>query len=199
MKTYSGEYYIPAPRELVWQFLIDPQKVGPCLPDLLELEIIDQSTFKAVVRVGLGPIRGKFNLHNTLTIEEPGYSAKMTVKGGGMGSGINMNASMNLAEQENEGVLLTWSSDVVVSGPIATIGGRLIDGQAKKITEQVFNNIASEVLKLAEEEQVAAEVDVAEETVETETTSETKSAAEEEVNTAEAEEEVNTTEKGEQA
>lgn len=157
MRTYSGEYHIPASQETVWQFLTDPHKVGPCLPDLLELEVIDEHNFKAVVRVGVGPIRGKFTLNNSLTIEEPGTSAKMQVKGGGMGSGINLSAEMNLSKHDEGGVLLRWSSDVVVNGPIATVGGRLIDGQAKKITEQVFDNIAAEVMKLAEDEVAATE------------------------------------------
>lgn len=151
MRNYNGEFIIPVSREEVWNFLVDPNKVGNCLPDLLQLDIIDQNNFNAKVRVGLGPIRGSFNLSNSLTITEAGVSAAMSSKGGGMGSGMNMSAIMLLEDLEDQkGTLLKWTCEVVVSGPLATIGGRLIDGQARKITEQVFENIRIAVMDLSE-------------------------------------------------
>ncbi|WP_126426906.1 CoxG family protein [Brevibacillus marinus] len=147
MKNYSGDFTIPVSREMVWDFLMDPHKVGPCLPDLLSMDVTDKQNFRAKVRVGLGPVRGAFDLATTITIEEPGRSASMSVKGGGMGSGVDMSAKMFLEDLEDqEGTLLKWTCDVVVSGPIATIGGRLIDGQARKITEQVFENIRNALI-----------------------------------------------------
>src|SRR4029077_8735260 len=57
---YSGKEQIPANIETVWAFVTDPQKVGRCLPELLELAVQDATHFDAVVRVGVGPVRGKF-------------------------------------------------------------------------------------------------------------------------------------------
>jgi carbon monoxide dehydrogenase subunit G len=143
---------------MVWNFLMDPHKVGPCLPDLLNLDVSDNNNFRAKVRVGLGPIRGAFDLANSLTVEEPGKSAFMSVKGGGMGSGIEMSAKMFVEDLEDQqGTSLKWTCDVVVSGPIATIGGRLIDGQARKITEQVFENIRNALISLKNEVAAAQE------------------------------------------
>lgn len=158
MKNYSGDFTIPVSREMVWNFLMDPYKVGPCLPDLLNMDVSDNLNFRAKVRVGLGPIRGAFDLANSITIEEPGKSASLSVKGGGMGSGVDMSAKMFLEDLEDQqGTLLKWSCDVVVSGPIATIGGRLIDGQARKITEQVFENIRNALVSLKNEVAVTEE------------------------------------------
>jgi carbon monoxide dehydrogenase subunit G len=158
VKNYSGDFTIPVSREMVWNFLMDPHKVGPCLPDLLSMDVSDNHHFRAKVRVGLGPIRGAFDLANSITVEEEGKSASMSVKGGGMGSGIDMSAKMSLEDLEDQqGTLLKWSCDVVVSGPIATIGGRLIDGQARKITEQVFENIRNALISLKNEVAVANE------------------------------------------
>jgi hypothetical protein len=82
----------------------------------------------------------------------------MSVKGGGMGSGINMSAKLFLEDLEDQqGTLLKWTCDVVVSGPIATIGGRLIDGQARKITQQVFENIQNALVSLKSEVAVTKE------------------------------------------
>ncbi len=152
MKNYSGDFTIPVSREMVWNFLMDPHKVGPCLPDLVNMDVYDNNNFRTKVRVGLGPIRGAFDLTNNLTVEEPSKSASMSVKGGGMGSGVDMSAKMFLEDMEDQqGTVLKWTCDVVVSGPIATIGGRLIDGQARKITEQVFQNIQNALISLESE------------------------------------------------
>ncbi len=158
MKNYSGDFTIPVSREMVWNFLMDPHKVGPCLPDLLNMDVSDNQNFRAKVRVGVGPIRGAFDLATSITVEEPGKSASMSIKGGGMGSGVDMSAKMSLEDLEDQqSTLLKWSCDVVVSGPIATIGGRLIDGQARKITEQVFENIRHALISLKKEVAVANE------------------------------------------
>jgi carbon monoxide dehydrogenase subunit G len=75
-----------------------------------------------------------------------------------MGSGVDMSAKMFLEDLEDQqGTLLKWTCDVVVSGPIATIGGRLIDGQARKITEQVFENIRNALISLKNEVAAADE------------------------------------------
>ena len=37
-----------------------PQKVGHCLPDVVDVTVHDPTHFDAVVKVGVGPVRGKF-------------------------------------------------------------------------------------------------------------------------------------------
>ena len=44
----------------MWAFVTDPEKVGHCLPDVVEVTVHDPTHFEAVVQVGVGPVRGKF-------------------------------------------------------------------------------------------------------------------------------------------
>ncbi|EZP77523.1 carbon monoxide dehydrogenase subunit G [Parageobacillus genomosp. 1] len=140
MLKYGGEYTIKLPREEVWNFITDPHKVVPCIPDLIESNIEGDNRFQAIVKVGLGPIRGKFKLDCELSPIEPGTAMAMPIKGGGMGSGVEMNANVKLSDTDN-GTLLKWECEATISGPIASLGGRLIDNQAKKIIQQVFENL----------------------------------------------------------
>jgi uncharacterized protein len=140
MLKYGGEYTVKLPREEVWNFITDPHKVGPCIPDLLELNIEDDKRFQAVVKVGIGPIRGKFKLNCELTPIEPGVAMALPIKGGGMGSGVEMNAEVKLSDTD-DGTLLKWECVGAISGPIAALGGRLIDNEAKKIIQNVFKNL----------------------------------------------------------
>lgn len=154
MRTYEGAFSIARSRSAVWLFVIDPEKMGTCIPDLIELNVLSEHRFRTLVKVGVGPIRGKFDLTSELTVIDPGSSAAMSIRGGGMGSGVDMKAEMMLIDEEG-GTHLKWRCDAVVSGPIASIGGRFIDGEARKITEKVFANLKDALLASVEEVAVA--------------------------------------------
>lgn len=140
MRTYQGDFTIQTQRPDVWAFVTNPNQMGPCIPDLLTLDVHSDTEFRTLVRVGVGPIRGKFDLTCSLRVVEDGRQAALTIKGGGMGSGVDMEAEMTLDDAEI-GTKLSWRCDAKVSGPIASIGGRLIDNEARKITEKVFANL----------------------------------------------------------
>ena len=57
---YNGEEQIPAGVDKVWSFVTDPEKVGRCFPEVLDVAVQDPTHFDAVVQVGVGPVRGKF-------------------------------------------------------------------------------------------------------------------------------------------
>ncbi len=59
---YSGEEKIPAGLDTVWAFVTDPEKVGHCFPDVVDVTVQDPTHFEAVVKVGVGPVRGKFKM-----------------------------------------------------------------------------------------------------------------------------------------
>lgn len=157
MRTYQGDFVIELPRPTVWAFVMDPHRIGPCVPDLLQLDVESETSFRTIVRVGVGPVRGKFNLMVEVTVTEPEVSAELSVRGGGMGSRVDMKAKLNLSDTENGGTKLDWRCDAAISGPIASIGGRLIDNEAKKITEKLFANLRDSLSSVSEQVAVTSE------------------------------------------
>ncbi|WP_053959423.1 CoxG family protein [Sulfobacillus thermosulfidooxidans] len=140
MKTYQGVVVMDAPRNVVWDFVQDPDAIGRCMPDVIEYEVLDERHLHAKVRVGVGPIRAVFDMNAKIELLPEPYKACLDAQGGGMGSGFHLLSTMHIA-QEQDHVSLNWVAEVSVSGPLATLGGRLLDNQVKKITEQVFENI----------------------------------------------------------
>jgi carbon monoxide dehydrogenase subunit G len=119
----------------------DPNQVGKCLPDLQELTVRDAYHFTAYVKIGIGPIRGRFKMEVELgAMTETGELA-LNLKGSGMGSGLAMKSTMQLDGVGDDRTELRWSADASVSGPLAGLGGRLIEGQATKTTQSLFANI----------------------------------------------------------
>ncbi len=137
---FSGTEAIRTSKEQVRQFILDPNRVGHCLPDLQELQVADETHATAIVKIGVGPVRGRFKLDVELVPN--GDSTTIKVKGSGMGSGLAMSSEVRL-EEAGEGTNLHWKADANVSGPLASGGGRLLEGQAKKVIEQMFATIRS--------------------------------------------------------
>lgn len=142
---FSGTERIPASREKVWRFLTDPQAVARCVPDVDGLEVVDPARFKAQVKAGIGPVRGKFGFDVAWKeLREPDH-AHMMAQGKTPGSAVTVDSTMDLAETSPEETELTWNADVVVHGTIASVGARLLDGFAKKQAEQFFGCIRRSV------------------------------------------------------
>jgi len=138
---YSGEEAIAAGTETVWAFVTDPGKVGRCFPDVLDVTVQDPTHVEAVVRVGVGPVRGKFKLKVELLPDAERRRIDMKISGGGFGSAVDLTAGADVVDAGAGRTLLKWGGQAVARGPVATVGGRVLDAQAKKLIEQAFANV----------------------------------------------------------
>jgi carbon monoxide dehydrogenase subunit G len=137
---YSGQEDIPADPATVWAFVNDPDKVGHCLPDVLSVTVLDPRHFDAVVKVGLGPVRGRFTFKFELLPDEPARRMNMKISGGGLGSAVDLTAGADILPA-GASTVLSWTGAAVMRGPVAAVGGRVLDAQAQKLITQTFANV----------------------------------------------------------
>lgn len=136
---FEGTFEVKAPKEKVFSIIMDPNQISKCMPDLQKLEVKSPDDFTAVVRAGVSFIKGDFSLH-FLTVEKtPPTHAKLTARGSGIGSTIDMETMMDLSDVAAGGTAMKWSADAKIGGRIASVGQRLINGQAEKIIKQLFD------------------------------------------------------------
>ncbi|MBY8976581.1 carbon monoxide dehydrogenase subunit G [Rhodobacteraceae bacterium NNCM2] len=147
----SGERQIGAPRAEVWAALNDPEILKACIPGCQELTREGDNGFAATVKQKVGPVsatfKGAVELSNI--VEGESYTISGEGKGGAAGFAKG-GADVALADIEG-GTLLTYKAEAKVGGKIAQLGGRLIDGFAKKMADQFFDKFAAEVAGPAEE------------------------------------------------
>ena len=117
---------------------MDPKETSRCMPDLQKLDIRSPDDFVAIVRAGVGFIKGDFTLHFNMVDKHPPTHAKLTARGTGMGSTLDMAAVMDLSDTPEGGTSMKWVADVNIGGKIASLGQRILDGQAEKIIKQLF-------------------------------------------------------------
>lgn len=134
---FEGTLDIGAPRERVWEFLTDPRQVTACAPDVQSLEVTDPTHFRVVVRTGIGAVRATFALNIEFAELVSPERATVRARGQAPGSAVDMKSTLELAANGDR-TTMRWSSDVTVSGMIASVGARLMQGAADKTTQQVF-------------------------------------------------------------
>jgi uncharacterized protein len=134
---FSGTQRIEVGQKAVWAYLYDFNKVAECAPGFQSLEVLGEEHWKAIIVIGVGPIKAKFTLDVTREMQEPDV---MIVKGRGKapGSAVELAGHLHLSTIDVQKTQMDWSAHVVVSGTIASVGARLLSGTAEKLTGQFF-------------------------------------------------------------
>jgi uncharacterized protein len=142
---YRGQERIPASKDVVWAFITHPVKVASCMPDLDSSKMIDARRFDAIVQVAVGPVRGKLTFHVTLDPQPERDRVAMTISGGGFGSVVDLRADSDVRDNGDGTTTLDWHATATLRGPLATIGSRVIDAQAKRVISTTFANIKNKL------------------------------------------------------
>jgi hypothetical protein len=142
--NFEGTYEVKAPRERVWDFVINPNKIGKCLPDLKSLDVEAENKFTAVARVGIGFMKGDFKFQLAIVEQNPPSHARLKGTGTGVGSTVNMDTQVDLAEAQG-GTKLTYKADVQIGGTLASVGQRVIGGTVEKTIAEVFSCVKKQL------------------------------------------------------
>ena len=109
---FSGTEEIAAPRQKVWDFLMNPDAVGSCGPGVQSIEVVDADHFNARAKVGVGFINATFNVHMTFVERVPLERAKIEARGQAPGSAVDAVGEMTLSDGLNDGTKMEWSANV---------------------------------------------------------------------------------------
>jgi carbon monoxide dehydrogenase subunit G len=139
--AWKGQEQVSARKDVVWAFINDPDSISQCLPDLLEAKMIDAHSFDATVNVAVGPVRGKFKFKVALEPQSDQSHMNLKISGGGLGSVVDLLAGADVTDNGDATTTLDWSGTASMRGPVATIGGRVIDAQAERVIGSTFANV----------------------------------------------------------
>lgn len=136
-----GKVSIQAPVEMVWSALNDPEVLKRCLPGCESIDIVSATEFAARLHVKVGPIAAKLSAKVHLRDINPphGYKLVSECNGGPVGM-VSGTANVQL-QADGRGTLLQYQTSAKISGKLAQIGSRLIDGFANKTAEEFFSRL----------------------------------------------------------
>ena len=154
--TMQGEVILPAEQERVWAALNDPEVLKACIPGCQDLEKVTDTEFRATAKVAVGPVKATFK--GAVTLSDINAPHSYTISGEGQGgvAGFAKGGAKVKLEDVGSGTRLVYDVEAQVGGKIAQLGGRLINGVAKKMADEFFANFSRSVNPHAAEEGPAA-------------------------------------------
>jgi uncharacterized protein len=140
----EGTYRIAAPREIVWQHLLNPDSLAKSLPGCEKLEPNPDGSYSAEMNVGIAAVKGTYQGRVEILDPKPPESFRMKVDGKGKGGFLKAEGTLTLVSGAGE-TLIGYSGDAQVGGVIACVGQRLVVAAARQIVQQFFQAFSKQV------------------------------------------------------
>jgi len=144
--TLDGNYTLNAPRETVWDLLMDPEVLERITPGITSLEKIDEDNYKAVAQIKVGPVGGAFSGNLSLSDRKKPESFSLSIQQNSKIGNANAVVHMTLAATDAGQTEVNYTGDVKLSGMLSTMGGRVITPVAKMLAQQFFEALEKEAV-----------------------------------------------------
>jgi carbon monoxide dehydrogenase subunit G len=132
------EFSVKAPIQKLWDSLLDPEIIGPCIPGCEKVEKINDKAYDSIIKAKVGFIAVRFKVRTVIEEIVP-YSLIRTIGEGNelrklghfkQKTRINLN---QLSENETE---VSYQSEVSIVGKLATFGDRILKAKAKEFGKE---------------------------------------------------------------
>jgi uncharacterized protein len=137
------EFTVPAPIGEVWQAVIDPERVAPCMPGAA-LTTVEGDTFAGTVKVKAGPVSLQYKGSGEF-LEKGEAAGKVVIKASGRDSGGGGTAAatitLTLTERDG-GTHGAVATDLAITGRPAQFGRGMISEVGGKLLGTFAENLA---------------------------------------------------------
>ena len=138
--SFGGEFTVQRTPEETFDFLTDPNRFCPLLPDYQKVDVRDAENFMVDVKVGISHIRGtamvKLRLAEHNRPSRAQYTGKATMAGGN----VDLNARFDL-RPDGVGTVVSWKGEAQVFGRLTSIAGGLLEPLARKNIQKVVASL----------------------------------------------------------
>ena len=157
----SDTRQINVPPAQVYAALLDPEMLQQCVPGAQDVTGSVADGYEATVVQKVGPVKATFKGQVTLSDLVENTSLKIDGAGKGGAAGFAKGGAEVRLLAKDGGTELSYDVEAKVGGKLAQLGSRIIDGFAKKMADQFFNNL-QELLEGPAEPESEADGEVAE-------------------------------------
>ena len=137
MQIENG-FTVSAPIDDLWAYLLDVERIAPCLPGAELTETVDDRTWKGKVNMKLGPVSLSFA--GTVHIEERDDAAhRVRLQAKGMeqkGKGAANASVTSWLEPEGDETSVKMVADIQLTGAVAQLSRGLLPEVSRRLTAQ---------------------------------------------------------------
>jgi 2-furoyl-CoA dehydrogenase large subunit len=136
----AGSVDLTATPEQVYAVLLNPDALVKVIPGCHALEQVGENHYRADVTIGIGLVKARYAAEIQLSDLDPPH--RLSLGGSGISSlGSAQGAGQVRLEAIAGGTRLSYDYAVAVSGKVAAVGGRMLEGAAKIILRQLFEQL----------------------------------------------------------
>jgi 2-furoyl-CoA dehydrogenase large subunit len=136
----SGSVELPATPEQIYRVLLDPAELVKVIPGCKELQKVGENRYCAEVTLGVGLVKARYEAEIELSELDPPYGLRLGGKGASTLGAAEGSGRVRLAAIPT-GTRLTYDYQAAVSGKVAAVGGRMLEGAAKIVVKQLFEQL----------------------------------------------------------
>jgi len=137
----AGEFEVKRSPEEVYQFLVDPGKFAPLLPEFRGMAVQDATHFSVKVNVGISHIKGVAEVKMELAQGEHPRRAQYKGQGSVAGGSVAFTAGFDLSLVDSGGTKVAWQGEAQVFGRLASVAGGLLEPLGKKNVQKLINGL----------------------------------------------------------
>ena len=137
---FSGQFDVKKTPEEVYDFLTDPNKFAPLLPEFQGVTVHDPQHFNVKVNVGVSYIKGTADVKMELAQAERPTRAQYKGQGSVAGGNVSMVAGFDLLP-ENTGTRVAWQGEAQVFGRLTSVAGGLLEPLGKKQVQRLIDGL----------------------------------------------------------
>ena len=142
--TGTGSLTVALEQERVWRALLDPAVLGRTIPGCHHLNEVGPNDYRAEVSLGVGVIKGRFAARVALSNLDPPRSALLSGSLSGP-LGVSVGSGRVRLSPAGAGTKIDYDYTVEISGTVAAVGGRMLDGASKVLIKQFFQRLVAEM------------------------------------------------------
>jgi carbon monoxide dehydrogenase subunit G len=137
---FAGAFDVRRTPEEVYDFLTDPQKFAPLLPEFRGVSVEDAEHFTVKVNVGISYIKGIADVKMHLSESNRPRRAQYKGQGSVAGGNVSMVAAFDLAVS-GDGTKVVWEGEAQVFGRLTSVAGGLLEPLGKKQVQKLIDGL----------------------------------------------------------
>ncbi len=137
---FGGDFEVPRAPEEVYDFLTDPSKFAPLLPDFQEMAVQDERHFEVKVNVGISYIKGTAEMKMELAEASRPQRARYKGQGKVAGGNVSLTAGFDLVAAGG-GTRVAWQGEAQIFGRLMSVAGGLLEPLGRKNVQKLIDGL----------------------------------------------------------
>jgi len=137
---FGGDFEVPRAPEEVYDFLTDPNKFAPLLPDFQEMAVQDERHFEVKVNVGISYIKGTAEMKMELAEASRPQRARYKGQGRVAGGSVSLTAGFDLVAAGG-GTKVAWQGEAQIFGRLMSVAGGLLEPLGRKNVQKLIDGL----------------------------------------------------------